>query len=95
MPTRNVVLTERQHAFVDGLVESGKYQNASEVLREGLRLIEHREQEHAAKLQALQHAVNQGWNEIANGDYIDVADNQLEGFISQLGDRPSATSPKE
>jgi Arc/MetJ-type ribon-helix-helix transcriptional regulator len=38
--TRNVVLTDHQEEFIEGLVSSGRYQNASEVLREGLRLIE-------------------------------------------------------
>ena len=35
MPTRNVVLTDHQAHFVEQLVTSGRYQNASEVLREG------------------------------------------------------------
>ena len=52
MPTRNVVLTDHQAAFVERLVESGRYQNASEVLREGLRLIESREAEEKARLTA-------------------------------------------
>lgn len=39
MPTRNVALREHQH----DVVQAGRYQNASEVLREGLRLIEQRE----------------------------------------------------
>jgi antitoxin ParD1/3/4 len=38
MPTRNVVLTKRQEELIETLVESGRYQNASEVLRDGLRL---------------------------------------------------------
>ena len=42
MPTRNVVLTEHQAALVERLVSVGRYQNASEVLREGLRLVETR-----------------------------------------------------
>ena len=42
MPTRNVVLTDHQASLVEHLVESGRYQNASEVLREGLRLVEQR-----------------------------------------------------
>ena len=46
MPTRNVVLTHHQTAVVEQLVSSGRYQNASEVLRDGLRLIEQREQAH-------------------------------------------------
>jgi antitoxin ParD1/3/4 len=35
MPTRNVVLTEHQETLIEMLVQSGRYQNASEVLREG------------------------------------------------------------
>ena len=57
MPTRNVVLTNPQAEFVEQLVISGRYQNASEVLRDGLRLIQQREQEQAARLQALREAV--------------------------------------
>jgi antitoxin ParD1/3/4 len=43
MPTRNVVLTDHQARMVEQLVASGRYQNASEVLREGLRLVEQRQ----------------------------------------------------
>ena len=45
MATRNVVLTETQSALVDRLVASGRYQNASEALRAGLRLLEREEAE--------------------------------------------------
>lgn len=87
MPTRNVVLSEHQHKLVETLVQSGRYQNASEVLREGLRLIEERERVEAAKLEALQQAARQGWEDVAAGRYTDVADDQLEDFIGQLGQR--------
>ena len=53
MPTRNVVLSDRQQQMVESLVQSGRYQNASEVLREGLRLIEERDRLEDAKLTAL------------------------------------------
>jgi antitoxin ParD1/3/4 len=43
MATRNVVLTEAQDALVERLVAGGRYQNASEVLRSGLRLLEEQE----------------------------------------------------
>ena len=60
MPTRNVVLTNHQASYVEGLVSSGRYQNASEVLREGLRLVEQREAEDASRLEALRSAVRVG-----------------------------------
>jgi antitoxin ParD1/3/4 len=85
MPTRNVVLTDHQQELVETLVQSGRYQNASEVLREGLRLIEQRERLEAAKLEALREAASLGWVDIAAGRYADVADDQLEDFISELG----------
>ena len=85
MPTRNVVLSEHQHDLVETLVESGRYQNASEVLREGLRLIEQRERLDAVKLDVLQKLANEGWADNAAGRYVDVADDQLEDFIGQLG----------
>jgi antitoxin ParD1/3/4 len=87
MPTRNVVLSEHQQELVETLVQSGRYQNASEVLREGLRLIEERERIGQAKLKALKQAARQGWADVSAGRYADVADDQLEDFVGQLGRR--------
>lgn len=67
MPTRNVVLTEHQATLVEQLVTSGRYQNASEVLREGLRLVEQREAEDAYRLEALRTAVQVGMTDIESG----------------------------
>lgn len=38
-PTYNVVLTDSQSELIDRLVASGRYQNASEAMRAGLRLL--------------------------------------------------------
>lgn len=48
MATRNVVLTDAQSEMIDRLVSSGRYQNASEALRAGLRLLEREESENEA-----------------------------------------------
>lgn len=69
MPTRNVVLTDHQATLVEQLVTSGRYQNASEVLREGLRLVEQREAEDAHRLEVLRAAVRQGAQDIAAGRF--------------------------
>jgi len=87
MPTRNVVLSQSQHEFIESLTQSGRYQNASEVLREGLRLLQERDQTEAIKLEMLKQAVKQGWDDIAAGRYVAVTDAQLEDFIGQLGMR--------
>lgn len=67
MPTRNVVLTDRQSELIEQLVSSGRYQNASEVLREGLRLIEQRDAEDRAKLKALRDAARIGLDDVERG----------------------------
>jgi antitoxin ParD1/3/4 len=87
MPTRNVVLSEHQQQLVETLVQSGRYQNASEVLREGLRLIEERDRREEAKLKALKQAARQGWADVSAGRYADVGDDELEDFVGQLGRR--------
>ncbi|MBM3406525.1 MAG: type II toxin-antitoxin system ParD family antitoxin [Betaproteobacteria bacterium] len=69
MLTRNVVLTDHQASLVEQLVTSGRYQNASEVLREGLRLVEQREAEDAYRLEALRAAVQLGAADIAAGRF--------------------------
>ena len=95
MPTRNVVLSEHQHELVETLVQSGRYQNASEVLREGLRLVEGRERIEEAKLKALEQAASQGWADVAAGRYTDVANDQIEDFVGQLGRRAAQQVKQE
>jgi antitoxin ParD1/3/4 len=74
MPTRNVVLTDRQADMVEKLVDTGRYQNASEVLREGLRLLERQEAEDKAKLKALRDAAKIGIDAITAGQYREFDD---------------------
>ena len=69
MPTKNVVLTDHQASLVENLVVSGRYQNASEVLREGLRLIELREAEDKLRLTALKKAARLGIADFNAGAY--------------------------
>ena len=90
MPTRNVGLGQQQHELVDQLVASGRYQNASEVLREGLRLLERRDAEDAARLAALRAAADRGWADVAEGRYVDVDDADLDDAIADIGARAVA-----
>jgi antitoxin ParD1/3/4 len=69
MPTRNVVLTDHHEKVIESLVGSGRYQNASEVLREGLRLLEQREAAEASKLELLRDALRVGMADVDAGRF--------------------------
>ena len=60
MPTRNVSLTDALDRFVAKKVKTGRYENASEVVRAGLRTLEREEQQYEAKLAALRAAIDEG-----------------------------------
>jgi antitoxin ParD1/3/4 len=69
MPTRNVNLTKELDQFVLARVESGRYENASEVIRAALRTLEREEQEFEEKLAGLREAIHKGLaSGVATGD---------------------------
>jgi antitoxin ParD1/3/4 len=75
----NVSIGERWEAFVDGVVREGRYGSASEVVREGLRLVEERE----AKLKALRTMLDASI--AAGGEASDAdIDGALEARAAQL-----------
>ncbi|MGB9651700.1 MAG: type II toxin-antitoxin system ParD family antitoxin, partial [Candidatus Cybelea sp.] len=64
MGTKNISLPTELEAYVDAKVASGEYAHASEVVRDGLRLLM---QEEARKLEWLRNAVAEGEESIAAG----------------------------
>jgi antitoxin ParD1/3/4 len=88
MPTKNVVLTERQKALIESLVKSGRYQNASEVLRDGLRLVERREAEDAGKLKALRSAARIGVAALDRGEFKEFRSiEDLQAYLNNLSEK--------
>ncbi|QYE34822.1 type II toxin-antitoxin system ParD family antitoxin [Polymorphobacter sp. PAMC 29334] len=85
MPTRNVSLTDFHDRFVGEIVAKGRFQNASEVVREGLRLLEKRELEEAAKLARFEMLVAEGDAAYARGEYEEVATEDLASWLAGLG----------
>jgi antitoxin ParD1/3/4 len=65
----NVSLTPELERFVDGKVESGLYNNASEVVREGLRLLK----EHDEIRVKWREQIERGWLEAQRGEVVDGA----------------------
>ena len=89
MPTRNVVHTAHQEAFIGELVRSGRYSNASEVLRESLRLMERRESLEAAKLEYLRGRLDEAERDALAGRVVAYA----PGLLDRLDQEVEAESP--
>ena len=76
MPTRNINLTDQNDGFITDQLSAGHYKNASEVVRAGLRLLQQREAENAARLEALRDANALGMQAYAEGRYTTVTSQQ-------------------
>ena len=85
MPTRNVNLTERLDQFVEAGVASGRYSNASEMIREGLRLLEQHQAEVDARLEWLRTAIAEGDEDIAQGRYTRLtSEDEVNRFLDDV-----------
>lgn len=85
MPT-SVALSPHFEAFIRQQVDSGRYNNVSEVVRAGLRLLEEREAEQAAKLQALREAIAVG---LASGPDLSEEEvfDELEAKLQAMAEK--------
>ena len=85
MPT-SVALTPHFESLTQQLVASGRYNNVSEVVREGLRLLESRVQEEAAKLAALRDAAKLGFDAIERGEHLVLkSDQNIRSLVKAAG----------
>jgi antitoxin ParD1/3/4 len=74
MATRNVNLTVMLDEYVEDRVRSGSFQNASEVVRDALRLHKARTDAEARKEARFRRLVQEGIDDIEAGRYEDVID---------------------
>jgi antitoxin ParD1/3/4 len=66
----NVSLTPELDKFVAGKVESGRYNSASEVVREALRLLEEHDRARAAQLAAFNQELGARLTSLDRGEYV-------------------------
>ena len=64
----NVSLTPELEQYVSRKVESGLYHSASEVIREGLRLLREKDEIHQRKLDELRHEIRVGVEQADRGE---------------------------
>ena len=88
MPTRNVNLTDDQDAFVEKMVKAGKYQNASEMVRDALRGLQQRWKEDELKLTILRKQIKAGITALDRGDFTEVEDADLDSSLDKLAEAP-------
>lgn len=95
MPTRNINLSEHYDRFVDEQVEAGRYKNASEVFRAGLRLLEHQTQTDEQKLTLLRKLAADGFRALDQGQGLSISNEDgLRDAIASIGRRAAKLSKK-
>ena len=72
MPTQNVNITEAQAEFIRSCVEAGDYNNASELVREALRLLKAQKDEQQARVEYLRGELQEAYDARERGEYIDL-----------------------
>jgi len=72
--TRNVNLTNTLDRFIEDRVESGEFQNASEVVRAGLRLLKAQADREQLKLERFRALVQEGLDDLDAGRFEEVLD---------------------
>jgi antitoxin ParD1/3/4 len=70
----NVNLTPELETLVLNKVKTGRYNSASEVVREALRLFEERDHLRKLQLRELRKQINQGWASLERGEAVDGAE---------------------
>ena len=85
----NVSLTPQLEKLVSDRVESGRYNSASEVVREALRLLQDRDEVREVRLQELRKKIAEGFDSLERGDWVDG-----EEFFERLRQREEKLRPE-
>lgn len=81
----NFSLTPSLEQFVRDRANSGDYNNASEVVREAIRLLKRLEEQRDLKMERLRSAILVGDEAVARGDFTDInSDEELDAFFADL-----------
>jgi antitoxin ParD1/3/4 len=95
MPTRNINLTNHFNQFVADEIAAGRYRNASEVLRAGLRLLELQKQEEREKLKLLRSLASAAFAELDQGRGIEIrGERQLTNLARRIGRRATSNAKR-
>jgi len=92
MPTLRVELSEDREALITHLIESGQFNNAGEVVLEGLRLVEADRKTDAEREQAMREAIRSGLDDLSEGRFVTLeSHSEITGHVRSLGERAART----
>lgn len=81
---KSFVIGEHFETFISDQISSGRFNNASEVVRAGLRLLERDE----TKLAELRRLIKEGDDDFANGDFVEFSEpGELLAYIQQEAEK--------
>ncbi len=87
----NVSLTPELERWISGKVEAGRYKSASEVVRDGLRLLQEKEEEREVRLETLRREIQVGLDELDRGEAVD-GEEAFDRVLARVGrDRGSVS----
>jgi len=84
MPTQNVNLPPQLKEFVEANVRQGRFGNASEVVRAGLRLLEHEQTVQKLKIKRLREASRAGIEDVASGRFTEFPAAGIPGHLKKI-----------
>jgi len=73
----NVSLTPELDRYVSSKVQTGRYNSASEVLREALRLMQERDEIRDLQIAETRLKIQNGLDALASGDYVEATSTEL------------------
>jgi antitoxin ParD1/3/4 len=79
----NISLSPELEQLVTDKVKTGVYQTASDVIREGLRLLRERDE----RLQALRQSVRDGFEAVERGEYTDFDEETIGDLAKRVKNR--------
>ena len=86
MPTRNINLTTELDSFVEDVVRSGRYQNASEAMRDAVRGLQQRLETEALELELLRTRIQAGIDALERGEYEELGDADLDAALDRIAE---------
>lgn len=93
MPVHQVRLTEEQEAFIAAQVKDGRYPSIEAALRDGLRALQLIENDNEMKLRRFYAEIQVGLDELDRGEGTVVRLEDIDDYLSSLGETATKEWP--